>query len=67
MSHIQILLLTFFYRYMRPLIEKGHVYVAVPPLFKVTRAGKNTYLQSEEELEEYKKKYVSFDTVRFKG
>ncbi|MCI8612349.1 MAG: DNA topoisomerase (ATP-hydrolyzing) subunit B [Clostridia bacterium] len=51
-SHIRILLLTFFFRYMRPLIEKGHVYIAQPPLYKVTKNKKDTYCYSETELNE---------------
>ena len=51
-SHIRILLLTFFFRYMRPLIEKGHVYIAQPPLYKVTKNKKDTYCYSEAELNE---------------
>ena len=47
-SHIRTLLLTFFFRFMRPLIEEGYVYSAVPPLFKLTR-GKNTRLAFSEE------------------
>ena len=39
-AHIQVLLLTFFFRYMRPLIEDGRVYIALPPLFKITKRGK---------------------------
>ena len=49
-SHIRILLLTFFYRFMRPLIEKGHVYAAQPPLYKLTRGGSVAYFYSDEEL-----------------
>ncbi len=51
-SHIRILMLTFFFRYMRPLIEKGHVYIAQPPLFKVTKNKKDTYCYSDAELNE---------------
>ena len=51
-AHIRILLLTFFFRFMRPLIENGHVYAAKPPLYKVTKNKKDTfYFYSDEELE----------------
>lgn len=51
-SHIRILLLTFFFRFMRPLIEKGHIYIAQPPLYRVSRGGKDVYCYSDAELEE---------------
>ena len=50
-AHIRILMLTFFYRYMRPLIEKGYVYIAMPPLYKVTKAKKEYYVYDDAELE----------------
>lgn len=52
-AHIRTLLLTFFYRYMRPLIENGYVYIAQPPLFKVTQGKKLEYLYFLEELQPY--------------
>ena len=52
-SHIRTVLLTFFYRYMRPLVEGGHIYLAQPPLFKISKRGmKDVYCYSNKELED---------------
>ena len=55
-SHIRILLLTFFYRYMKPLIEQGYVYIAQPPLYKASRGNKDYYCYNDEQLNILKRK-----------
>ena len=66
-AHIQILLLTFFYRHMRALIEMGMVYIALPPLFKITKGKEVIYAYTEEELENYKNKLGKIELQRYKG
>ncbi len=66
-SHIKTLLLTLFFRYFRPLIEKGHIFLAKPPLYKVTKGKKVFYAYSDEELEKLRKELGNIGVQRYKG
>ena len=69
-SHIRILLLTFFYRFMRPLITEGYVYIAQPPLYKVEYHGKQYYAYNDDQLENIKDKLKlkpGYPFQRYKG
>ncbi len=66
-AHIQCLLLTFFYRFMRPLVETGHLYIAMPPLFKVDYNKSVNYFWTNEELKEYTTGKSNYKVQRYKG
>ncbi|MDR0697452.1 MAG: DNA topoisomerase (ATP-hydrolyzing) subunit B [Christensenellaceae bacterium] len=70
-SHIRILLLTFFFRFMRPLIEEGHVYIALPPLYKATYVkdkGHDHYFYSDDELKVFQAQATGkYELQRYKG
>lgn len=66
-AHIRVLLLTFFYRYMKGLIENGNVYIAQPPLYKIQSGKKIKYVYSDKELEDEKKIFNNYTIQRYKG
>ena len=65
--HIQVLLITFFYRYMKPLIEDGRLYIACPPLYKASYGKTFEYLYTDDELKELTKEKSLTDLQRYKG
>ena len=69
-AHIQVLLITFFFRYMRPLVEAGKLYIALPPLYKITKLGKKEevkYAWDEDDRESICRSYKSYNIQRYKG
>jgi topoisomerase IV subunit B len=66
-AHIQVLLLTFFYRYMRPLIENGHVYIAQPPLYRVSKGKHSQYVYTDEDLKVLQSDLGKVEIQRYKG
>ena len=64
-SHIRTLLMTFFFRYMRPLIEMGYLYLAQPPLFLVKKGKSRRYIKNEKELDSYLTKLIGDEAILF--
>lgn len=66
-EHIKTLLLTFFFRFMPELVENGHIYVALPPLYRIRKRSKDKYVYTDKELDNVKKKHSNVKVTRFKG
>ena len=66
-AHIQVLLLTFFYRFMRPLIEAGNVFMAQPPLYRIYNKKEAHYCYTEEQLQDFREQMKSYEIQRYKG
>jgi len=66
-AHISALLLTFFYRHMKPLIENGNIYLSIPPLYRIEAGGKTFYADDDAEKEKILKRYKKVEISRFKG
>ena len=67
-SHIRTLLLTFFFRFMRPLVEEGHIYIAQPPLYRITKNKRHYYAYSDKERDQYMAQLGgNYEIQRYKG
>ena len=66
-AHIRAILLTFFYRYMRELVAEGHVYIGMPPLYRVTQNGKSIYAYDDTELQKLTLDKKNYTIQRYKG
>ncbi|MDP2891697.1 MAG: DNA topoisomerase subunit B [Bacillota bacterium] len=66
-AHIRAILLTFFFRYMRELIAKGHIYIGQPPLYRITKASRQEYAYTDKELEQKTKGIKGYSVQRYKG
>jgi topoisomerase-4 subunit B len=69
-AHIQVLLITFFFRYMRPLVEGGKLFIALPPLYKIAKTGKKEeikYAWTEQDRETVCKSFKNYTIQRYKG